>query len=135
MQKKPHISIEELIRRDGRYPLAAVQFVREGLNYTVSKVHPKAGEGERRHVTGEQLCLGLREIALKKWGYMAKSVLNKWHIEQTRDFGEIVFIMVNSGWMHKEPTDSVDDFNEVYEFAYALVKNFRMVEKEPDEEN
>ena len=127
MLEKPEKSIEEIIVADGRYPLAAVQFVREGLNHTVSKWHgPSSDPSGRRHVSGAQLCEGLRELALKRWGLMARQVLRRWHITSTRDFGEIVFLLVNNGWMQKEPEDSLEDFDDVYDFAVAFDRQFEI---------
>src|SRR5438309_7080011 len=41
-----------------------------------------AGGPERmnRHITGQQLCHVVRDIALERWGLMAKGVLARWNI-------------------------------------------------------
>ena len=125
MAKRPQKSIEDIISEDGRYPLDAVQFVRDGLNFTVGQVYGKAtSSGQRRHVSGAQLCQGLRALALNRWGLLSRQVLNRWNIDGTRDFGEIVFMMVENGWMQKEPGDSLEDFENVYEFETAFGKDF-----------
>ena len=112
---------------DNRYPLEAVQFVREGLNHAVAKFHRDGAKaGTVRHVSGAQLCEGLRELALKRWGLMAQSVLERWNIKRTRDFGEIVFLLVDNDWMQKEPHDSVEDFDNVYDFKEAFRQGFNM---------
>jgi len=126
MLKKPTKSMEEIFAEDGRYPLDAVQFVREGLNHSVQKYHPEEESDAPRHISGEQLCEGLRELAWKRWGLMAKSVLNRWNIRATRDFGEIVFLLVNHGWMQKEPQDSIEDFADVYDFNEAFQGDFEI---------
>ncbi len=126
MHEKPEKSIEQIITEDGRYPLAAVQFVREGLNHTLGLYYPEKEPGRKQHVTGPQLCEGLRDLATKRWGLMARSVLASWNIKATRDFGEIVFILVNSGWMQKNEEDSVEDFDEVFNFEAAFEKQFEV---------
>ena len=127
MVKKPEISIEEIFRQDERYPLEAVQFVREGLNHAVAKYHPEGAQaGTVRHVSGSQLCQGLKELALKRWGLLARSVLERWNIKRTRDFGEIVFLLVNNGWMQKEPQDRIEDFDNVYDFSEAFGNGFNL---------
>jgi len=73
-----------------------------------------------RHVTGEQLCRGLRELALKRWGVMAPSVLRKWGITGTVDFGKIVFFLVEHDFLQKQPHDSIEDFIDVYDFQSAF---------------
>ena len=125
MAKKSLKDIELIIIEDGRYPPEAVQFVREGLHHTMEKHCPEGGQsGQRRHVTGAQLCQGLRELALKRWGMLAPTVLKRWNITKTRDFGEIVFLLINNGWMQKEPTDNIEDFESVYDFADAFDSDF-----------
>lgn len=124
MSKRPDISIEDVVLRDGRYPLAAVQFIREGLNLTVQRVHGNSTSQEPRHVSGAQLCEGLQELALRRWGRMARYVLKRWHIHSTRDFGEVVFLLVNSGWMRRESQDCLEDFDEVYDFATMFERHY-----------
>lgn len=125
MTDRPEKTKEQIIRQDGRYCTEAVEFISEALSYTSRKSHPQTGPADqRRHVSGDQLCNGLRELAKQRWGFMAKYVLGHWNIKSTRDFGEIVFLMVNNGWMHKEPTDSIDDFDGVYDFDDAFLWDF-----------
>jgi len=126
MNHKPEKTIEEVILEDGRYCLEAVQFVREGLSYAVDLYHPQKQTGDRQHVGGAQLCEGMRMLAIKRWGLLAYSVLGSWNIHATRDFGEIVFLLVNSGWMQKEPGDELDDFDGVFDFEEGLKKRFRI---------
>ena len=100
-------------------------YVREGLSYTVEKchsssLHPKEEPTPHRHISGSQLCEGLRELAQNRWGLMARQVLKRWNITSTSDFGEIVFLLVNNGWMQKQPQDSIEDFDSVYDFVDAF---------------
>ncbi len=122
----PNRSIEEVILEDGRYPLEAVQFVRAGLNYTVQQVYKKQGQSERRHISGEQLCMGLRDLARQKWGMLAGSVLGQWNIHGTKDFGEIVFLLVETGWMQKQPSDCREDFDGIYDFDDEFGSDFEL---------
>jgi uncharacterized repeat protein (TIGR04138 family) len=73
-----------------------------------------------RHVTGEDLCWGLRDLALKRWGLMASTVLYHWGIRTTMDFGRMVFALVDNGLLQKQPHDCITDFEKVYTFADAL---------------
>ena len=79
-----------------------------------------------RHVSGQHLCWGLRNFALQKFGALASAVLNHWNIQRTRDFGEIVFALVNNEFLQKQPNDSIEDFDEVYQFAEALDRSFKI---------
>jgi len=115
MKKK----LEEITGKDGRYSPKAVKFVYEGLGFTVKKV-----TDEPNHVTGQILCEGLRKLAVKKWGRLAMLVLNSWGIKNTRDFGEIVYLMIKHKWMSAQPSDSIDDFNDVYNFKTVFKDQF-----------
>jgi len=112
--------IENIARKDGRYSPSALNFVFEGLNFTVGELARQRG-----HVSGQMLCEGLRQLALKKWGRLAALVLAHWGIKTTRDFGQIVFLMVQHALMSAQPTDSIDDFNNVYDFETVFKKQFR----------
>ncbi len=79
-----------------------------------------------RHVSGQHLCWGLRNFALQKFGALASAVLNHWNIRRTRDFGEIVFALVDNEFLQKQPDDSIDDFDEIYQFAEALDQSFKI---------
>ncbi len=110
----------------GPFPAEAFQFVREGLAHTVRLIHGDAGmtgdlEDETRHVTGQQLCMGLRDFAIVQFGGLARTVLDRWGIRRTDDFGRIVFGMIDAGLMRKTDDDSMDDFRAVYEFDEAFV--------------
>jgi uncharacterized repeat protein (TIGR04138 family) len=111
MKKK----LEEIAKEDGRFSAAALKFVYEGLGYTAKKAAT-----EPNHITGDTLCEGLRKLAIEKWGRLAMLVLNRWNIKTTRDFGEIVYLMIKHRWMSAQPTDSIDDFNDVYDFKTAF---------------
>ncbi len=107
---------------NGPYPLEAFNFVREGLSYTAHKVHADLDSlpESERHVTGQQLCLGLRDFAIERYGLLAPVVFEHWNIRRTDDFGRIVFRMIEEGLMSKTPEDSLDDFRAVYDFDEAF---------------
>ena len=73
-----------------------------------------------RHVGGRELCWALRDHARKRWGILARVVLESWGIRRTADFGRIVFGFIEFDMMRKQDEDSVKDFDEVYNFAEAL---------------
>jgi uncharacterized repeat protein (TIGR04138 family) len=104
----------------------AVSFVYEGLGYTAKKMTEATAEKtEPKHVSGQDLSRGLRDLAMERYGRLAITVLNRWGIKTTRDFGEIVYLMISHKWMSSQPTDSVDDFNNVYDFKAAFEDQFQ----------
>lgn len=111
--------LEDIAEEDSRFSPNALKFVYEGLTYTAKKTLD-----DPHHVTGQVLCEGLRKLALEKWGRLATLVLNSWNIKTTRDFGEIVYLMVEHKWMSAQPTDSIEDFADVYDFKTAFRDQF-----------
>jgi uncharacterized repeat protein (TIGR04138 family) len=79
-----------------------------------------------RHVTGQELCWAIRDVALERWGLMARTVMNRFNLRTTEDFGKIVFALVENGWLQKQPTDSISDFNNVFTFDEAFDRGYRM---------
>jgi len=73
-----------------------------------------------RHVTGQELSRALKDIAIERWGYLARTVLEHWGIHGTQDFGRIVFALVDNHILSKQPTDSIRDFERVYDFDEAF---------------
>jgi len=112
-------NFEQIAKEDSRYNSQAIKFVYEGLSFTVKKITV-----EPRHISGQTLCEGLRKLAVEKWGRLAMLVLNTWGIKTTRDFGEIVYLMIRHKWMSAAETDSIDDFNDVYEFQTVFKNQF-----------
>ena len=121
-------SLHEVVAQLDMYPIEAFEFVREGLAYTVDKLHGKFEPDSTacRHVSGQQLCEGLREYALLRWGMLARTVLRRWDINTTLDFGRIIFAMVDNGLMQKTADDSVEDFRKVYDFKTAFEFGYRI---------
>lgn len=77
-----------------------------------------------RHITGRDLCWGLRDFALKRWGMLARVVLESWNIKSTADFGRIVFGFIDLDMMRKQPDDRVEDFEEIFDFREAFDRTY-----------
>jgi len=105
------------------YPIGAFLFVQAGLEFTVRRVHgePEAGgDAKRYHVSGQQLCEGLRAYAIREYGLLARTVLRSFRIHTTRDFGEIVFAMIDAEMMQKTDEDEIEDFEGIFDFRDAF---------------
>ena len=116
MKKK----LEEIAGENGRFKPQAIKFIYEGLTYTAKEI-----AAEPRHVSGHTLCEGLRKLAIEKWGRLAMLVLNSWGVKTTSDFGEIVYLMIKHKWMKAQPADSIEDFNDVYDFKTVFKDQFK----------
>ncbi len=114
-----------------RYPPVAFVFVQRGLDFTVRRVHgdPEETDPETsRHITGPQLCVGIRDFAIEEYGLMARTVLKQWGIVNCEDFGRIVFALVDAGMMHKTDEDRIDDFVNVFDFKDAFTTELTIAE-------
>lgn len=118
-------TIEEIARTDGRYDVRALKFVFEGLAETIDKFRQAEDpDAQPRHISGQELAWGLAESAKKRWGRLAAMVLKCWGVHQTRDFGEIVYLMIDSGWMTSQDTDSIEDFDNLFDFADVFEQQY-----------
>lgn len=115
------------LRTTGPYSQRAYLFVQEGLSHTVKRVYGEPTETESQpgetHVTGQQLCEGLADLAMEKYGLLARDVLRHWNVHRTVDFGKIVFKMIDLGWMTRTDEDDIHDFQDVYEFEEVFSRD------------
>ena len=110
--------LQEVVKEVGVYPAEAYLFVQEGLTLTVEKAHAEQTDPDAsRHVSGRQLCDGLRELAFRRWGRLAGTVLTRWNITTTLDFGRIVFAMVEHDLLQKTEEDTLDDFRNIFDLS------------------
>jgi len=115
-------AVEHLTVQDPRYHRDAYYFIREALDQAVKL--RKRQVGEAGHVTGQQICEGAKQVALKAYGPMVATVLDFWGIKRTEDFGEIVWNLIDLGVFGKTETDSRKDFENVYSFQEAFVEPY-----------
>lgn len=115
----------ELVRPyAGPYKPAAFTFVQDGLRFTCDTLLDRDDNDDlphsQHHVSGQQLCIGLRRYAIEQFGHLARTVLATWGIHRTDDFGRIVYALLDAGVLRKSASDSIDDFTGVYDFAEAF---------------
>src|SRR5436853_2465738 len=114
-----HPKLDDLIRRDSRYPLEAYEFLYAALEHSQKMLQRLPPEGrlpeEEHHVSGPELLDGVRDLALREFGLMARTVFRLWGINRTDDFGEMVFNLVEAGLMSKTSDDQRQDFHNVYD--------------------
>ena len=120
--------MERLRSRFPMYHETAYLFILAALHYTIERLgearvrRPEAEGGP--HISGRELAAGCRDLAIERYGPMARSVLEYWGLRATRDFGEIVFALVELGILVKQDGDSLDDFDGVFGFAEAFERDY-----------
>ena len=117
MNEELLLEIERLAERDGRYRKEAYLFIYDALQYTVERLGKADLPREQRHISGRDLLYGISEYGMEQFGPLTRSVFAHWGVHTTRDFGEIVFNLVNAHLMSKTDQDRIEDFVDLYDFA------------------
>jgi uncharacterized repeat protein (TIGR04138 family) len=104
--------------RETRFDERAYLFVLGALEYSQSRLT------ERRHISGQELAIACRDLALERYGVMAGMVLEHWGVRTSQDLGDIVFTLVDLGLLISQPGDSREDFLEVFDFDQAFEREY-----------
>lgn len=110
--------MEQIKLREPRFDERAYLFVLAALEHCQTRLI------ERRHITGPELAHACRELALQRFGVMARLVLDHWGVRETIDIGDIVFTLVDMGLLISQPQDTRDDFFGVFEFCTAFEQEY-----------
>src|SRR5947199_3680539 len=97
-------ALAELRRRDGKYNERAYVFVLAALEFAQTRLPA------RRHLSGVELAWACRDFALEQFGMLAAAVLTHWGVPTTGDFGRIVFMLIDVGFLARQPSDQIEDF-------------------------
>ena len=110
--------MDQIRLREPRYHERAFLFVLSALEFSQTRLP------ERRHISGAELAHACRDLALERYGVLARLVLEHWGIRQTEDIGDIVFALVDLGLLISQTHDSRDDFAGVYDFDQAFERDY-----------
>jgi uncharacterized repeat protein (TIGR04138 family) len=127
-----HAGLADIVRRDPRFTYEAYEFVFEALRFTQRLLdrNPSEDAGDdpepHHHISGRELLEGIRQLAVREFGLMARTVFRLWGINRTDDFGAIVFNLLEAKLMSKTDQDSLDDFHNVYDLDTVLVQGFQI---------
>lgn len=110
--------LAKLRERHPRYTDAAYLFVLSALQYTIDRLD------EPRHISGQELAEGCRDLAIEQFGPMARTVLEHWGIHSTQDMGEIVYALIECRVLIKQESDSRDDFQDVFDFEEVFERDY-----------
>ncbi|HLA91563.1 MAG TPA: Minf_1886 family protein [Gemmatimonadaceae bacterium] len=104
--------------REPRFHEHAYLFVLSALEFCQARLT------ERRHISGRELAEGCRDLALERYGVLARLVLEYWGITSTADLGDVVFTLVDLGLLLSQPTDSREDFAAVFDFEEVFDRDY-----------
>ena len=106
--------LDRLRDRYPQYQETVYIFVLSALHHVIEQLP------EPRHITGPELTGGVRDLALARFGPMARTVLEHWGVHATQDVGQIVFALVEAGILIKQDEDELQDFVGVFDFDEAF---------------
>src|SRR5688572_5805494 len=110
--------LEQLRERHPEYHDTVYLFVLSALHHVIQRLP------EPRHISGAELAGGVRDLAIERFGPMARTVLEHWGIRSTIDVGRIVFALVEASILIKQEEDSLDDFENVFDFEAAFAREY-----------
>lgn len=110
--------LDQLQERNPRFHARSYEFVLHALHSVIRALD------EPRHITGNELTNGVRELALSRYGPLARTVLEHWGIHETEDVGRVVFAMVEQGILVKEDEDDQQDFTDLFDFEEAFEREY-----------
>jgi uncharacterized repeat protein (TIGR04138 family) len=120
--------VGELVFRDGvmdrirlrerRFEEGAYLFVLAALEFCQSRL------SERRHISGRELAGACRDLAIERYGVLARLVLEHWGIRSTADIGDVVFTLVDLELLMSQPTDTRDEFVGVFDFDQTFEREY-----------
>jgi len=111
--------IDIICEKDSRYKREAYEFVMEALTYTQKRFR------RVKHVTGAELLIGIKQLLQRKFGLMTLTVLEHWGVRKTEDFGHIVFNLVNYKMLSKTEEDTLESFQDAYDFREVFDIGYR----------
>lgn len=110
--------LDQLQERNPRFHAKAYFFVLAALHSVIQEMETP------RHISGRELAVGVRDLALERYGPMARAVLEHWGIHATEDVGGVVFALVEQGILVTQDGDSLEDFTGVFDFEEVFERNY-----------
>jgi uncharacterized repeat protein (TIGR04138 family) len=110
--------MDRIRAREPRYREGAYLFVLAALE------HAQVRLAERRHISGAELAAAVRELAIARFGPVARLVLEHWGVRSTGDIGDIVFTLVDLGLLISQPNDTREEFTGLFDFGEAFEREY-----------
>ena len=110
--------MERIRLREPRFDERAYLFVLAALEYCQQRLP------ERRHITGQELAIACRDLALERFGVVARLVLEHWGVRRSADIGDIVFTLVDLEFLLSQPNDTRDEFVDAFDFDDAFERGY-----------
>jgi uncharacterized repeat protein (TIGR04138 family) len=110
----------DLAAVDTRYLAEAYLFVREALVLAFERAAKGVADRSQVNVTSADMLESFRQLALARLGREARPMLAEWGLRKCQDVGEIVFKLVEIGYIRQREKDRIEDFTRGYSFDDAF---------------
>lgn len=100
-------AVNAIMQKHDEYAPDAYDFLRQALD---TAVHQYKKSEQNRHLTAEELYMGVCYLAREEYGPLARTVLQYWGINDGKDVGLIVFYLIEAGVFGKQEDDSIEQF-------------------------
>lgn len=117
-------AVAAAVEKDSAFRPDGYQFLRESLEATIKKRSKAKQQSVSQHVSATELLEGFRRLALKEFGPMTPTVLDYWGIHSCQDIGRMVFYLVEAGAFGRTEEDTLDGFNQGFDFHEVFVAPF-----------
>jgi uncharacterized repeat protein (TIGR04138 family) len=110
--------MDRILMRERRFDERAYLFVLAALEYCQQRLP------ERRHISGRELAHACRDLAIDRFGVMARPVLEHWGVRSSADIGDVVFTLVALELLLSQPDDSREEFVGAFDFDDAFERGY-----------
>ena len=118
-----HLAVHEVRQRDPRYAAEAYAFLCDALTHAVKLLDRE--DKDDRHVTGPELLMGFRDLALHEFGPMALFVMHEWGIRCSEDVGNMVYNFIEVSYFGRNDNDRLEDFSDGISLEHELTKPYQ----------
>lgn len=136
----------QLLKKDHRFSIESYRLVNDALVFANERIAQDAAQSHANqvdfvpsknptHVSGQDLCRAVRDYSLLQYGMMARTVLYGLGIRKTSDIGDIVYNLIDIGYMSKTNEDCREDFDNVFELSKELENGFEFRSSEKNEQD
>lgn len=106
--------LDRLQERHPRFDARAYAFVYEAVIAFLGSLQGP------RHASPREVADGVRQLALERFGLMARTVLRHWGIHDADDIGRVVYAMVEQGILRTRDEDQQEAFSGALDFEEAF---------------
>ena len=113
--------MDRIRMRESRFDERAYLFVLTALEFCQQRLPERRGRSDE---DGRMFARSCRDLALERYGVMARLVLEHWGVRTTADIGDVVFTLVDLELLMSQPTDTREEFIGVYDFEESFEREY-----------